>query len=186
MGFGSRFNQGSREEQDYQILQSMLQQGFLDGQRLGISHVKDGLPFLMSGSGIPGFGAGIDGLAGFGQPGFRGSNGSPGGRGPSGTPGADGADGSDGEMGDTGEKGEKGDKGDKGDRGDQGLPGPPGPEPTPSFDLQVVTDISYNSSTGELKMRKADIKTFLEYSDPTSSVSNQGTEYTITTAQNCP
>jgi hypothetical protein len=181
MTFGSRTTQGSREESDFQIGQQFLTGGILNAQSLMISHVADGLPFLMSGSPVGSAGPGGSG-GGFAflSPSFGGG----GGPGPRGLAGPGGEDG---EQGDPGLQGDKGDQGEKGDQGIQGIPGPTGPTPVADQALQVVTDVIYTPGTGVLSVKKKNVMFFQTPTDPGGGgeVAGDGTEFTVTTAVEC-
>ncbi len=183
MTFGSRTTQGSREESDFQIGQQFLTGGVLNTESLRISHVADGLPFLMSGSPVGAAGpGGAAGGFGFLSPFFGGGGG--GGRGPRGLAGPTGEGG---EQGEEGQVGERGPEGPEGPRGQQGIPGPEGPSPIPQQSLQVVTDVIYTPATGVLSVKKKNVLLFQTPTDPGTGgeVAGDGTEFTVTTAVEC-
>ena len=158
MGFGSRNTQGSQEEQDYQLGQSLIP----GNQNFGVRNVAQGVPYLISGAQNGPFSESVD-LGEFLNQ-IRGD---------------------DGEQGPQGVQGNRGPRGEKGDKGDQGAPGEPGPSPLATTTLQVVTDVSYNSSNGQITIHKKNILLFDTPINPSSEVSNDGTSFLVTTAAGC-
>ena len=158
MGFGSRNTQGSQEEQDYQLGQSMLQ----GNQNFGVRNLAQGIPYLMSGTQEGPFAESLDLGAFLNQ--IRGD---------------------DGEQGPQGIQGNRGPRGEKGEKGDKGEPGVDGTSPVPTNSLQVVTDVSYNSSNGQITIHKKNILLIETPTNPSSEVSSDGTSYLVTTAAVC-
>ena len=158
MGFGSRNPQGSQEEQDFQIGQDLTQ----GNQNFGVRNIAQGLSYLMSGTQNGPFAESID-LGEFLSQ-IRGD---------------------DGEQGTQGIQGNRGPRGEKGEKGEQGEPGEPGTSPVATNSLQVVTDVSYNSSNGQITIHKKNILLFDTPTNPSSEVSSDGTSFLVTTAAVC-
>lgn len=158
MGFGSRNTQGSQEEQDFQLGQSLIP----GNQNFGVRNVAEGVPYLMSGTQNGPFAESVD-LGEFLNQ-IRGD---------------------DGEQGPQGVQGNRGPRGERGEKGEQGEPGEPGTSPVATNALQVVTDVSYNSSNGQITIHKKNILLFDTPTNPSSEVSNDGTSFLVTTAAVC-
>ena len=141
MGFGSRNTQGSQEEQDFQLGQSLIP----GNQNFGVRNVAEGVPYLMSGTQNGPFAERVD----------------------------------------LGVQGNRGPRGERGEKGEQGEPGEPGTSPVATNALQVVTDVSYNSSNGQITIHKKNILLFDTPTNPSSEVSNDGTSFLVTTAAVC-
>jgi len=145
MGFGARpSNTRTREESDAQVAQALVAAlGILRAEPLRISHVRDGIDFLMSGPGQNPFGAGGTG----GPGGFPVDSGGGGGGG-----GGAGERGEDGEPGQTGEQGIQGIQGPPGPAGPAGAPGPQGPagqdgsDASPNGYIDYIIGVEYDTS----------------------------------------
>lgn len=150
MAFGARpSNTRTREESDAQVAQALVAAlGILRAEPLRISHVRDGIDFLMSGPGRNPFGAGGTGGPG-GFPADSGGGG--GGQGIAGERGEDGEPGEPGQEGLPGPKGDKGDKGDPGSPGQPGQPGADGADASPNGYIDFISSVTYDTSDQCLK-----------------------------------
>ena len=169
MGFGARpSNTRTREESDAQVAQALVAAlGILRAEPLRITHVRDGIDFLMSGPGQNPFGAGgTGGPGGFSPPGGGGGGGG----------GAPGVEPEPGEPGQQGEQGEIGPQGPPGPAGPTGAPGPAGAngadgaDASPNGFIRVVTDVEYDTSDQCLKYETTKFYGFFQ---------NSGTETEI-------
>ncbi len=189
MAFGARpSNTRTREESDAQVARALVAAlGLLNAEPLRITHVRDGEAFLMSGPGLPPFGAGgTGGPGGFGRPKSGGGGGGGGQRGDDGEPGA------------TGEQGIQGIQGPPGPAGPTGAPGPQGPPgsngSTPGVNgyIDFVSDVTYDTSDQCLKKQFTRVYGFFEGSGLGGAVGTDstgttygGTAREITCAKEC-
>lgn len=149
MAFGARpSNTRTREESDAQVAQALVAAlGILRAEPLRISHVRDGIDFLMSGPGQNPFGAGgTGGPGGFSPPGGGGGGG-----------GAPEIEPEPGEPGEQGEQGEIGPQGPPGPAGPTGAPGPAGAngadgaDASPNGYIDFISSVTYDTSDQCLK-----------------------------------
>ncbi len=183
MAFGARpSNTRTREESDAQVAQALVAAlGILRSEPLRISHVRDGLDFLMSGPGRNPFGAGGTGGPG-GFPTDSGNGGS------GGVPGERGLDG---EPGQTGEPGQIGPQGPPGPQGPAGAPGPTGAngadgaDASPNGYIDFISSVTYDTGDQCLKTETTRVYGFFANTGSGGSFGvSQGTSI-VTCAEEC-
>ena len=184
MAFGARpSSTRTREESDAQVAQALVAAlGILRAEPLRITHVRDGIDFLMSGPGQNPFGAGGTG----GPGGFPVDSGGGGGGG-----GAPTEPGEDGEPGQTGEQGIQGPAGPPGPAGPSGSPGPQGPAGADGSGasatgfIEYIDSVIYDTSDQCLKTTTKKVYGFFASSgDETAFGATQGTSI-VTCAAEC-
>ena len=183
MAFGARpSNTRTREESDAQVAQALVAAlGILRAEPLRISHVRDGIDFLMSGPGQNPFGAGgTGGPGGFSPPGGGGGGG-----------GAPEIEPEPGEPGEQGEQGEIGPQGPPGPAGPTGAPGPAGAngadgaDASPNGYIDFISSVTYDTSDQCLKTETTRVYGFFANTGTGGQFgSEQGTSI-VTCAEEC-